>query len=107
MSEQQPQVTKTVYIGGKPFTRRVIEGVIELGFAVMAIVVALVFFMVYHGWIAVAPSVGLLLLAAWCPFFWGKYWLLGHQEEWYKKGVLIVAGLETGLTILAAILLAV
>lgn len=106
MTEPQPQVTKTVYIGGKPFTRRVLEGIIELGFVIMAFVVALIFLLIYKSWIMVAPSIGFLVLAAWCPFFWGKYWLLGHQEEWYKKGVLIVAGLETGLTIFAAILLA-
>jgi hypothetical protein len=85
--------------------RRMSETAIESGFLTLAAVCGYVLVFQGLGWIQVSPPVQVLVLAAWCALFWGKYWLARRGPRWSAWLVFSCAFALTAATILAAVVI--
>ena len=84
---------------------RFFESGIDGAFLGIAATCGLLFFLEGQRWLILSPPLKVLVLAAWCPFFWGKYWIAksdGRRSAWF---VFACAVLESATAILAAVVL--
>ena len=96
------EVVKTVTM--KSGFGRFAESVVDVGFIGIAALCGLLFFTEEQRWPVLSAPLKALILAAWCPFFWGKYWMAksdGRRSAWFVFGC---AALSSAVAILAAVI---
>ena len=89
----------------EPPKRGLLETVVELGFLGMATVCGLLFFAEGLGRSVLSAPLGALIFLAWCPFFWGKYWLSKGENRRATWFVFVCAAAFSAITIIATIII--
>jgi hypothetical protein len=78
----------------------VFDTMVDAGFVGAAGLCGILFFLISQGWIRLSPALAALILIAWCPLFWLKYWLSGRDRRWTSW---LYFGCSAGLTLTAII----
>ena len=87
----------------KSRTMHLLESISHIGFLAFATACGLLFFVQGQDWIMFSPSFKVLFLAAWCPFFWGQYWMAKHSASRRTWFVFLCAVVSSATAILAAV----
>ena len=81
------------------------ERFVDVGFVCLAAAVGILFLVEGHIGVTVSVPVKVLILAAWCPFFWGKYAVARQTGRWTGWVVFAGAVVLTAATIISAIVI--
>jgi len=82
-----------------------LDELIDLGFTIFATLNAILLLLQLPGWITLGRSIWILLLVAWCPFFWGQYLIARSEARWTKWAIFGCAIAFTATTLLAIIVI--
>lgn len=87
----------------KTRTMHFLESISHIGFLAFASACGLLLFLQSQDWITFSPSFKVLFLAAWCPFFWGQYWMAKRSASRTTWFVFLCAVVSSATAILAAV----
>lgn len=83
--------------------QRWFDETIDIGFMCFATLNAVLLLLQMRGWITLSTPLWVLIWAAWCPFFWGKYVAVKRAGHWYMWAVFACSIVFTATTVLAVI----
>ena len=99
MSETMPATPITEETRLQGLLRRFLD----YGFLIIATLFGVLFLLEGQGWATLSPPLNVLILAAWCPFLWGKYWAAKRETRWMRWCFFACAILVTATVIVAAV----
>lgn len=98
---ENPAPVKTVSF--KPRLQDFAGRLLDSGFVAMATLCGVLLVVEGQGWVTVSPPLKILYLAAWCPLFWGKYWVIRTDERTSAWFIFVCATLFTIAAVVGAL----